>query len=146
VKLDRLALMTLVTMALLALGVGLSGCTGHTKPNLTSANSGTTRTTSVGYGDFRLVVTERPITVSPGSSVTLRINTLQGAECLLYVGAHSAWLTVDGLGSKKADVSGNVSWTWKVDPESEAGNELLSVEARYQGKVAAEDMLMVVSR
>jgi hypothetical protein len=143
-NLRKLAFLALLITVLLVLGVGLSGCTGHAKPNLTSANSGTTQTTTVGYGDFRLVIMERPITVSPGSSVTLRINTQPGAECSLNVGAHSAWLKVDGLGSKEADASGNVSWTWEVDAGAEAGNELLSIEARYQGKLEAADMLMVV--
>lgn len=59
--------------------------------------------------------------VKPGGKATLIAETTQGATCTITVYYKSGPSSASGLGSKQADSSGRVSWTWTVGTNTTPG-------------------------
>ena len=59
--------------------------------------------------------------VSHGSTATVMVQTAPGAQCSITVIYKSGPSEAQGLGSKQADSSGRVSWTWKVGTRTTPG-------------------------
>ena len=83
--------------------------------------------------------------VSPSSDVTLEAKTAPGADCVIAVYYSSGQSEAEGLGPKKADSAGNVSWTWTVGPKTSAGEYRVLVTASLDGKSGQAETILVVS-
>mgnify|MGYP001627533841 CR=1 FL=1 len=66
--------------------------------------------------------------VRPGDTATLRAAVPAGASCSIrYVTGKGTVSKAQGLGTKKADPSGNVSWSWKIGTGTASGTGTVTV-------------------
>jgi hypothetical protein len=64
-----------------------------------------------------------------GSTATLSAKAPPGAQCTITVYYKSGPSQAQGLGPKQADANGNVSWSWKVSPNTTQGTWRVVVTA-----------------
>ena len=106
----------------------------------TSAEAATT-TTAAG---LELSIAKVTSPVPRGSSATLTAKTAPGADCSIDVEYSSGPSTAQGLGPKKANSAGNVSWTWKVGSRTASGTYTITVTASKGGQSATKDISFTV--
>ena len=86
--------------------------------------SGSSRTSSSTAKATSLrIVSISPNPVNPGQYISLKAQTSARVSCnitVTYASGHVS--TASGLGSKTADGSGRVAWTWKVGTSTGAGS------------------------
>lgn len=82
--------------------------------------------------------------VGPGYSATLTAKTVPYAICTITVYYKSGPSTAQGLYTKTADSSGNVSWTWKVGTRTTAGSWRIVVTASSGGETVSDDTYFTV--
>jgi hypothetical protein len=70
--------------------------------------------------------------------------TLAGAECECEVFYKSGLSQDSGLSPKRADNSGQVSWTWKVGNRETPGDWQIIVRASYGGKTDAASTFITI--
>lgn len=99
----------------------------------TTTASAESTTTTAGAG-LELSIVEVTSPVPQGSLATVRAKTAPGADCSIVVMYKSGKSTAEGLEAKKADSAGNVSWTWKVGPNTSLGSHPISVTASMNGQ------------
>jgi cytoskeletal protein RodZ len=68
-----------------------------------------------------LTVTKAPGTVGRNSTASVTVKTAPGAECYITVTYKSGPSKAQGLGPKKADDIGVVSWSWRVGGNTTRG-------------------------
>lgn len=66
-------------------------------------------------------VTKRTKSVDPNDTASVSIKTTKGAKCSINVEYKSGSATAKGLGKKKADSKGAITWKWKVGGRTTAG-------------------------
>jgi 5-hydroxyisourate hydrolase-like protein (transthyretin family) len=76
--------------------------------------------------------------VKAGESAILKAQTSPGAECKISVYYTSNRSTAEGLITKKAEASGNVTWIWKVGTDMAAGSYRIEVTASLNGQTASK--------
>ncbi len=77
--------------------------------------------------------------VAPGSKATLTAKTLPGAQCTIIVYYLSGPSKASGLNLKNADITGTVSWTWKVGTNTTRGSWRIVVVSSLFGKSVAQE-------
>jgi competence protein ComEC len=92
---------------------------------LTPTYTSTRATTTPGSVTLTILSVTSP--VSKGSNATLSARTSPNASCSIVVSYKSGPSHASGLGSKIADSSGAVSWTWKVGSGTTSGTWPISV-------------------
>ena len=66
-------------------------------------------------------VTKRTKAVDPNDTASVSIKTAKGAKCSIDVQYLSGSATAKGLGNKKADSKGAITWKWKVGGRTTPG-------------------------
>ena len=66
-------------------------------------------------------VTKRTKSVPQNGTASVSIKTAKGAECSINVEYASGSATAKGLGSKKANSKGAITWKWKVGGRTTKG-------------------------
>ena len=74
--------------------------------------------------------------IAAGSTASLTIQTLPGANCSITVYYKSGASQAAGLGSQTANASGKVSWSWKVGARTTPGLWSISVQSILNDKSA----------
>jgi micrococcal nuclease len=85
-----------------------------------------------------LQITSVTSPVNLGASATLNAKTYPGANCSIIVNYKSGPSSASGLDPKKADISGNVSWTWKVSTNTASGSWNIEVNATLDEQTATQ--------
>lgn len=75
-----------------------------------------------------------------GDNASLAITTSPGANCSIKVIYKSGPSNAAGLGSKTADQSGNVSWSWKVGSKTTSGVWNINVTCQANGKSVSQNI------
>jgi micrococcal nuclease len=68
-----------------------------------------------------VTITRAPGTVRRGARATIAARTAPGAQCSIVVRYKSGPSQAQGLGAKRADAGGDVSWSWKVGTRTTPG-------------------------
>ena len=127
---------------------GATTTTGAKATTTTSAEATTTTsaeaTTTTGAAGLELSIVGVTSPVSSGSSATVTAKTAPGADCSIVVQYEHGESTAQGLESKNADGAGNVSWTWKVSPNTTPGTWPISVTASMDGQSVTTETTFVV--
>jgi flagellar hook assembly protein FlgD len=84
--------------------------------------------------------------VKSGESATLKIQTVAGAECKISVYYNAGKSAAEGLITKKAEASGNVTWTWKTGTDLAAGTYRIEVTASLGGKTTSQTTSFTVTK
>ena len=66
-------------------------------------------------------VTKRTGSVRRNATASVTIRTIKGSRCDILVEYSSGNATAKGLGTKKADSSGVITWKWKVGSKTTRG-------------------------
>jgi micrococcal nuclease len=69
-----------------------------------------------------VTITREPGRVRRGATATVAARTTPGTQCSIVVRYKSGPSQAQGLGPKKADARGNVSWSWKVGTRTTPGS------------------------
>jgi len=85
-----------------------------------------------------LQITSVTSPVNRGASAILNAKTSPGANCSIIVNYKSGPSSASGLEPKNADISGNVSWTWKVSTSTASGSWNIEVNATLGEQTATQ--------
>ena len=66
-------------------------------------------------------ITKRTTSVRHNANASVTVKTAKGARCSISVEYASGYATAAGLGDKKANASGVVTWKWKVGGRTTTG-------------------------
>lgn len=75
-----------------------------------------------------ITITSAPGTVQAGSNATISIHGKPNTSYSVSVYYSTTKSTADGLVKKNSDSNGDVSWTWKVSPNTNAGSHKIVIE------------------
>lgn len=109
-----------------------------------TTTTGAEATTTTAGAGLELSIVEVTSPVSQGSLATVRAKTAPGADCEIVVKYKTGQSKAEGLEPTKADGAGNVSWTWKVSPNTTPGDWPILVTASMDGQSVAEETTFVV--
>ena len=82
--------------------------------------------------------------VLAGSNATLVAKTTPGANCIIAVYYSSGASEAQGLTAQPADANGDVSWTWKVGPNTQKGSYRIEVTASLGGQSGSQTVYFTV--
>ena len=82
--------------------------------------------------------------VLAGSNATLVAKTAPGANCIIAVYYSSQQSEAQGLTAKPADANGDVSWTWKVGPNTQKSSYKIDVTASLGGQSGSQTVYFTV--
>lgn len=74
--------------------------------------------------------------VAPGSNASITVKTNAESDCMIKVEYNKVPSTDSGLGSKKADDFGIVSWTWTVEESVPVGTWPVDVTCAFNDQTA----------
>jgi len=85
-------------------------------------------------GDILISMVSLTSPIYPGSTATLIIQTVPGANCSITVYYKSGASQAAGLGPQTADASGQVTWSWNVGSRTAKGIWKIVVQFELGGK------------
>jgi hypothetical protein len=96
-------------------------------------------------GSAAVKITSLTSPVSGGATATATAHTAAGAACSISVEYKSGPSSAAGLGSKAADGSGVVSWSWTVGTRTTAGSWPVTVTCTAAGATSSATAYLVVT-
>jgi hypothetical protein len=87
-----------------------------------------------------LTIIRAPGTVRRGATATVTARTTPGVQCTIVVRYKSGPSRAQGLGAKKADAKGDVSWSWMVGTRTTPGNWPVTITCG--GEVASTEVVV----
>ncbi len=77
---------------------------------------------------------DSPVSVGQNTSITIQTN--RGSTCTISVTYNGVASKDSGLGPKKADDYGTITWSWTVDKTAAIGTWPVKVTCAYNGRTA----------